>query len=81
MGVHEEQFDDERPMAAVDDYEAEIDEALNGRATCLGDDCRSPLTGPFVIDLSDADHPTTFCWWCFAAERLRISPDEIGGMP
>lgn len=71
-------YDDAEPLAAADDYEAEIDMALNGQAICEGYDCRSPREGPFLLDLSDRDYPVMFCWHCFAAERLRIDPDEIG---
>lgn len=78
MDGYDEQMADEQPLVAVDDYEAEIDEALRGPAICDGYDCRDPREGPFVLDLSDRAHPTMYCWYCFAAERLRIDPAEIG---
>lgn len=66
------------PLTPVDDYEQLIDDAISGLSTCNGDDCRDPRTGPFVIDIAASDEPVVYCYWCFASERLRIDPDEIG---
>jgi hypothetical protein len=69
--------DDEAPLAPVDDYEQEADDATDGLGVCSGNDCRNPRQGPFVVDTSDGME-VTYCWYCFATERLRIDPDELG---
>jgi len=75
--VDDERYDDENPLAAADDYERTIDDVTDGLSVCAGDDCRAPREGPFVIDLHD-DEPVVLCYACFASERFRIDPDDLG---
>jgi len=84
--VNDERYDDENPLAAADGvgpmdpcdpYERDIDDVTDGLSVCAGDDCRAPREGPFVIDLHD-DEPVVLCYACFASERLRIDPDDLG---
>ena len=80
VDVETERLDDEDALAAADDYEQAIDDALGGYATCADDACRDPRRGPFVIDLGGDDGPVVYCVWCFATNVLRVDPDELGGM-